>query len=156
MNSRFKLPRYTPSSWYWIIKDTGTIYSSFERTMISSTDIRFIEWCTTNTPTSIPSMAELLDVLRAQAPDCLPITSVPEKVTPRQAFLALLNQGITEQNLIDAINTSLPESQRSQALIVLQKSNEFQRTNPFISILGSLVGLSNEDIDQLFITAATL
>lgn len=156
MQPRFKIPTYTPSNWYWVVQDTNTIYSSAERNVVDATDQAFVAWSVTNSPTKIPNMTELLDVLRAQAPECLPTAAVPETVTPRQAFLALLSQGITEQGLVDSINTNLPENQRAAALVTLQKSLEFQRSNPMVQVLGALVGLDSTDMDNLFIAAAQL
>lgn len=79
---------------------------------------------------------------------------VPESVTMRQARLALLGAGILDQ-VLPAID-SLPEPPRSAAQIEWDYSSEVFRHREFVNMLGTALGLSQEDIDQLFITAATL
>jgi len=79
---------------------------------------------------------------------------VPASVTMRQGRLALLAAGKLAQ--VNAAIASLPEPQKSAALIEWDFSNELQRGNPFVATLGAALGLSDAQVDQLFITAAAL
>lgn len=79
---------------------------------------------------------------------------VPEKVTMRQARLALHAAGILPQ-VQPAIDV-LPEPNKTAAQIEWDYSSEVFRNREFVNMLGSQIGLTGEQIDQLFIQAATL
>lgn len=81
--------------------------------------------------------------------------NVPFGVTPRQIRLALLGAGISVQTIEDTIN-SLPEPNRTAAMITWEYSVEFQRSNPLIQSMAPMLGLTSEQIDQLFTIASTL
>lgn len=83
------------------------------------------------------------------------VPNVPFGVTPRQIRLALLGAGISVQTIEDAIN-SLPEPNRSAAMITWEYSVEFQRSNPLIQSMAPMLGLTSEQVDQLFTIASTL
>ena len=87
-----------------------------------------------------------------QAPE--PVVYIPQEVTMRQARLALLENGLLS-NVQPAIN-SLPEPDKTKAQIEWEYSNALQRSNPFVSVLGAALGLSSQDLDDLFIQASTL
>lgn len=78
----------------------------------------------------------------------------PASVTMRQARLALLAYGILGS--VDAAIDAMPEPDKSEARIEWDYSNEVQRHNGFVSQLGPALGLTEEQIDQLFALAATL
>ena len=78
----------------------------------------------------------------------------PQEVTMRQARLALLENGLLA-NVQPAIN-SLPEPDKTKAQIEWEYSNALQRGNPFVDVLGAALGLSSQDLDDLFIQAAAL
>ena len=79
---------------------------------------------------------------------------VPQKVTMRQARLALLQAGLLPQ-VENAIN-ALPEPPRTAARIEWDFSSEVFRDRDFVIMLGTTLGLDSEEMDNLFITAATL
>ena len=83
-----------------------------------------------------------------------PTPSVPTEVTMRQARLALLENGLLA-NVQPAIN-SLPEPDKTKAQIEWDYSNALQRSNPFVDVLGAALGLSSQDLDDLFIQASAL
>ncbi len=83
-----------------------------------------------------------------------PVSYIPQEVTMRQARLALLENGLLA-NVQPAIN-SLPEPGKTKAQIEWDYSNALQRSNPFVAILGSALGLSSQDLDDLFIQASAL
>ncbi len=79
---------------------------------------------------------------------------VPEKVTMRQARLALYEAGLLSkvQQAID----ELPEPPRMAAQIEWDYSGEMYRNREFVNILGQKLGLTEEDIDELFVKAAKI
>ena len=79
---------------------------------------------------------------------------IPQEVTMRQARLALLENGLLV-NVQPAIN-SLPEPDKTKAQIEWEYSNALQRGNPFVDVLGAALGLSSQDLDDLFIQASAL
>ena len=82
------------------------------------------------------------------------VVPIPQEITMRQARLALLDAGLLA-NVQTAIN-SLPEPSKTKAMIEWDYSNALQRDNPFVTTLGTALGLSSDDIDNLFITASGL
>ena len=82
------------------------------------------------------------------------LNPVPREVTMRQARLALLENGLLA-NVQPAIN-SLPEPDKTKAQIEWDYSNALQRSNPFVDVLGAALGLSSQDLDDLFIQASAL
>ena len=79
---------------------------------------------------------------------------VPQEITMRQARLALHDAGLLS-NVVPVIN-SLPEPSKTKAMIEWEYSNALQRDNPFVTTLGTALGLLSDDIDNLFITASGL
>jgi hypothetical protein len=63
------LPRYTPSSWYWIISNSSTqVFSSSSGTIVNNTDATYQSWLKSGyLPSRISSLWELYDVLLNQA-----------------------------------------------------------------------------------------
>ena len=83
-----------------------------------------------------------------------PVIIIPQEITMRQARLALLEHNLLA-NVQPAID-SLPEPNKTKAQIELEYSNALQRDNPFVAVLGAALGLTDEDIDNLFIEGATM
>lgn len=79
---------------------------------------------------------------------------VPQHVTMRQARLALLGAGLLAG--IEAAINALPSPQKEAARIEWEYSQEVQRHNGFVSALAPVLGLSDGQIDALFIAAAQL
>lgn len=79
---------------------------------------------------------------------------VPRVVTMRQARLALLGAGLLQQ--VDQAISALPEPQQSAARIEWDYSSEVHRDRAFVQQLGQALGLSDEQLDALFIQAAAL
>lgn len=75
---------------------------------------------------------------------------VPEAVTPRQARLALLSAGLLEA--VEAAFQHLPPSARIEWDYALQ----VRRDSPLIAALAPELGLTDEQVDELFIEAARL
>ena len=79
---------------------------------------------------------------------------VPQSVTMRQARLALLDAG--KLAAVDAAINGMAEPTKSAARIEWEYSGEVQRHNGFVAALGPALGLTEAQIDALFIAAAKL
>ena len=93
-----------------------------------------------------PGVFEYTDPSSSQA--------VPQSVTMRQARLALLGAGKLAE--VDAAIAALSEPTRTAAQIEWEYSNEVQRSNGIVSQLGPALGLTEAQIDALFVAAAAL
>ena len=80
---------------------------------------------------------------------------VPQSVTRRQARQALLLAGLLD-NVQPAIDAIEDPTQRGLMQIEWADSQEFQRHRPALLGLAAALGLTSAQIDQLFITAASL
>lgn len=87
-------------------------------------------------------------------PPPAPMPTVPATITMRQARLALLSAGLLPQ--VNAAIASLPSPQREAAEIDWEYATEVRRASPLIAGLAPALGLTGEQIDQLFIAAAAL
>lgn len=86
----------------------------------------------------------------ADPPPPVVITSV----TMRQARLALLGAGLLTQ--VETAIDALPEPHRSAARIEWDYSSEVHRSRAFVQQLGHALGLTDQQLDDLFTQAATL
>lgn len=101
------------------------------------------------------SRADFPGAVAPQPPEYAPPASnVPNAVTMRQARLALLQAGLLD-DIETAIN-SLPSPQKEAARIEWEYSQEVQRHNGFVSVLAPGLGLTELDLDQMFVTASKL
>lgn len=99
------------------------------------------------------SHAELIALVRASmVPYIPPPIVVPTSVTMRQARLALLSSG--KLGSVATVIASLPSPQKEAAEIEWEYSQEVQRNNGFVSLLAPALGLTETDLDDLFITAS--
>lgn len=79
---------------------------------------------------------------------------VPQQVTMRQARLALLGAGVLDQ--VAGAIAELESPHRETAQIEWEFSSTVDRGRPLVAMLGPKLGLTDEQLDQLFITAAGL
>lgn len=77
-------------------------------------------------------------------------------VTPAQLRLALLEVGVDLSSIDTAIAGIADAKQRKQAEILWNHANEIQRNHPLISSFGSMLGLTEEQIDSIFSLAKTI
>lgn len=80
--------------------------------------------------------------------------SIPQILSMRQARLALLDAGLL--NSVQTAINGLPSPQKERAQIEWDYSNEVQRHNGFVATLGPALGLSEAQIDALFVAGAVL
>lgn len=84
-----------------------------------------------------------------------PVTVVPESVTRRQARQALLLRG--KLSLVQPAIDAIPDAtQRGLIQIEWDDSQVFERHRPTLIALATAIGLSADDLDDLFLFAATL
>lgn len=76
-------------------------------------------------------------------------------VTPRQLRLALAMIGITSAMIDESLN-SLPEPDRSLALIEWEYATHFERTHPLVDSVSTLLGWTSEQLNELWLTASNL
>lgn len=82
------------------------------------------------------------------------LSAVPRSVTMRQARLALLGAG--KLAAVESAIAALSEPAKTAALIEWEYSNEVHRHNGFVSQLAPLLGMSEAELDALFIAAKAL
>ncbi len=70
------------------------------------------------------------------------------KVSQRKARLVLLQAGVLDQ--VGTVINSLPEPDKSAAMIEWEYAVEIKRTNPIVESLGPALGFSDEQLDALF------
>jgi hypothetical protein len=87
------------------------------------------------------------------APSALP-PQVPQSVTMRQARLALLGAGLLAG--VEAAIAALPEPQKSAALIEWEYAAVVQRSSGLVPMMGTELGLTETQLDDLFVAAAAL
>ena len=80
--------------------------------------------------------------------------TVPQEVSMRQARLALLGRGVLGQ--VDAAIDSLPSPDSEAARIEWDYSSVVARNSPLVTMMGAALGLDEDALDELFITAARL
>lgn len=79
---------------------------------------------------------------------------VPEQVTMRQARLALLGAGLLAS--VDTAINSLPSPMQEEARIEWDYSSTVERHRSLVQALGGAMGLTEAQLDALFIQATTL
>lgn len=83
-----------------------------------------------------------------------PSPEVPEVVTMRQARLALFGAGLL--SAVDAAIDALPSPQKEAARIEWEYSQEVHRDKALVQTLGPALGLTDAQMDALFIAASGL
>lgn len=87
--------------------------------------------------------------------EIIEVDDLYDPISPRQIRLALLSIGIRETDVETAIN-SLDEADREAANIAWRYSNEFQRNIPMVEVMGAMLGLTKEQLNNLWSTAIKL
>lgn len=103
---------------------------------------------------SSPSDCTEHEIWQETRPEVATTATVAPKVTMRQARLALLEIGKLF-DVIDIINR-LPEPPRTAATIEWDYASEVERRSPLIDMLAPQLGLTDQDVDELFNRASVL
>jgi hypothetical protein len=97
----------------------------------------------------------MADIVAASADFFGPITQpIPEAVTARQARLALLGAGVLAN--VDQALASIPGVEGEAARIEWEYASEVRRDSPLIAALAPALGLTEEQVDDLFRAAEGL
>lgn len=96
---------------------------------------------------------EILEQKRLDAEDKAALI-VPDKVTMRQARLALLAEGMLSG--VETALNALPEPQKQAALIEWEYATSVERNGALVAAMGAALGLTGEQLDSLFKEAAKL
>jgi hypothetical protein len=84
-----------------------------------------------------------------------PPAPVPDSITMRQCRLQLLTIGMLDS--VDAAINAIPvEGQRRAASIEWEYAHQVWRSSAWVTNLGAALGLTEAQLDDLFIQAATL
>lgn len=96
--------------------------------------------------------------LRAELASYLPpfqapaaVSSVPARVTARQASLALLQAGYLDT--VTTIISAMPLAQKRQAQIAWDRAAYVYRSDPLVSAMATALGLTGAQVDALFVAA---
>jgi hypothetical protein len=79
---------------------------------------------------------------------------VPQSVTMRQCRIALLGAGLLEA--VQSSIASMPGADGERARIDWEYALEVRRDWPLIAYMAGDLGLTDEQVDELFVTAATI
>ena len=95
----------------------------------------------------------LYDGVEFSAPAPLPAPA-PTACTPAQGLIALYAiKQLTEQDILDAIVQIPDPVQRYTATIGYQRATTWQRGSATMTTMAQLLGLTDEDLDALFVYA---
>lgn len=94
------------------------------------------------------------DALRTSQPTNAPPVPVITSVEMRQARLALLEQGLLTQ--VNNAVATMPGELGDKARIEWEFSNTVKRDKPLVQVVAASLGLTSQQIDDLFALAATL
>ena len=87
-------------------------------------------------------------------PTAPPAVIVPQRITARQAQLALLNAGLLDD--VEAIIEALPANVRSQVRIEWDRATHVERGSTVTQMVATALGLTGTQVDDLFVAAAGL
>lgn len=80
---------------------------------------------------------------------------VPQSISRAQGKAVLIQSGLWEQVL--AFVASIPDpTERALAEVALHDTTTWQRNSPFLNTAATVLGLSEEDMDDLFTAAAAI
>lgn len=109
----------------------------------------------TDLPFTVVGQGEIVEADTIAWPEPPPIpTPVPQSVTMRQARLALHAAGLLSG--VDAAIASMQEPAKTAATIEWEYASAVERNAGLVPAMAAALGMSEADIDNLFITAATL
>lgn len=106
-------------------------------------------------PNTNPDYLEYLDWL-TEGNDPMPasprVPSIPDSCTPVQGLISLFSlKGIKESDILAAIDGIEDPTERYRAKIVYGKASSWDRNSETVSMLAALLGLTGEDLDDLFL-----
>ncbi|WGD31647.1 hypothetical protein AncyloWKF20_07465 [Ancylobacter sp. WKF20] len=76
--------------------------------------------------------------------------TVPQAVTRAQALIALYEAG-----MLEAVEAAVAAHPYAPVRLWWNNALNFERTNPYLTALAVEVGLTDENVDRLFVSAST-
>ena len=142
---------YSPDNWYWIVAgDESRVWSSKASAYVPADDATYQAWREAGgIPSRIASEQELADVLR---PYGLfgPVLPHGFTVSMFQARAALMNAGLYE-----TVDASMQQA-GGVNLVAWEYATEVRRDSPMVQAMAQQLGLTDEQVDQLFRQAAAI
>jgi len=86
-------------------------------------------------------------ITKEEIPDPAPVVEVPSQVTRAQAKIALFRAGLYDQV------TTMVTAMGGEAFIWYTEAANWERNNHYVETLGKALGLTSEQVDNLFIEA---
>lgn len=80
---------------------------------------------------------------------------IPHSITPRQFRLALIQRGISLQQIEQVID-SLPEPDQTLSRVSWEYATSFDRTDALLNQMAPAIELTQQDLDEIFINGQTL
>ena len=85
---------------------------------------------------------------------------VPEEISAMRLKLQLFDMGITDQDIFDDID-SIPDfmfsfAEKEKSKIMYKTSTIFERTNDRLNFVAAMEGLTQEQVDEIFINGNLL
>lgn len=97
---------------------------------------------------------QVKDIAAPYAPVSTPTVYPP--LTPRQLWLAALTAGVTKEQVVQQIDSITDQEEREWLRIELNEATMFDRSHPAIDTLSGMIGMPQEQLDTLWLWAATL
>ena len=80
--------------------------------------------------------------------------SIPGSITATQIRLWLVKNDISLESIVQAINSLEDDSLRKELLVKWEYVPYFERSNVFIDQVGAMLGMTPQQIDQVFVEAS--
>jgi hypothetical protein len=138
---------FTPLDWFWIIGDDESRFWS------SAVDGYVTTAAEDAGVTRIASEDELTDVLAVYGLPG-PVVRVPDRVSPAQAEIALYN--FDNGPLLAAVNAVIEAFPYEPVRIWWRKATYISRDHAYLQALAMEVGLTDQQVDSLFIAGSKL
>lgn len=102
----------------------------------------------------IPAGLTAITKEAAMALASIVVPVVPASISPRQARLALLADGLLAT--VEATLAAMPSPEGDAARIEWEYATEIRRDSALLEAIGPQLGLTDEQIDQMFVQAVLL
>lgn len=80
---------------------------------------------------------------------------VPQQVTNAQGAAALIQAGLWG-DVLDYVDAMTDPTEKALAEVALHRTTHWTRTSPFLNAAATALGMSSEDLDNLFIQASEI
>lgn len=84
-----------------------------------------------------------------------PLPQVPNSVSRAQGKYVLIQMGLWQQ-VLDFVDSIEDPQERALADVALNDTQSWQRSSPFLTQCAQVLGLTDEELDNIFIEAAKI